>query len=92
MTNTALQEGRRQVCDGNWGEEAMGAAGVECRKIHPAMHHRREGFFSIASGPGGGGENGGRLGWVGQGWGERETMTDHLEEHRSKEEGGQSRN
>lgn len=81
------------MCDGNWGKEAMGAAGVECGKIHPALRHRRGGFLSIASGPGAGGENGEGLGGWEQGWGERETMTDHSEEHRSgKEEGGQSRN
>ena len=54
------------MCDGNWGKEATGAAGVECGKTHPALRHRREGFLSIASGPGGGGETGGRLGWVGR--------------------------
>lgn len=59
------------------GEEAMGTAGVECRKIHPAMHHRREGFSALLRDLGGGESRGKAV--VGQGWGERETMTDHSE-------------
>lgn len=69
------------------GEEAMGTVELSAGKSTlPCITGGKA--FQHCFGTWGGGENGGRLWWWGRVGRERETMTDHSEEHRSKEEGG----